>query len=108
MFNGYQLYPFNLPSESSPLSSSGIEITLFGYVTGSNQCLYQLYHVSLRTSVYEFLGIINLMSSATILPVLILQFLLLSLHVVFFFFFFFFNQSSYLEGKLTGEALKQS
>ena len=50
------------PSESS----LGIELTLFGYVTGSNQRLYPLCHVSLRTSVSEFLGIINLMSSATI------------------------------------------
>ena len=38
----------------------------FGYITGSNQWLYPLYHVSLRTSVSEFLGIINLISSATI------------------------------------------
>ena len=38
----------------------------FGYVTGSNQHLYPLCHVSLRTSMYEFMGIINLISSATI------------------------------------------
>ena len=53
------------PLESSPLSSLGIKLTLFAYVTGSNQRLYPLYDVSLTTSVYEFLGIINLMSSAT-------------------------------------------
>ena len=62
--------PVNFPSASSPLPSSGIELTLLGYVTGFNQHLYPLY---LRTSVSEFLGIINLMSSATIfLPVHIL------------------------------------
>ena len=43
----YQLSPVNFPSESSPLPAPGIELTLFGYVTGSNQCLYPLYHVSL-------------------------------------------------------------
>ena len=53
MFNGCQLSPVNFPAESSPLLSSGIELTLFGYVTGSNQRLYPLYHVFLRTSVYE-------------------------------------------------------
>ena len=42
----YQLSPVNFPSESSPLPSLGIELILFGY--GSNQCLYPLYHVSLR------------------------------------------------------------
>ena len=44
----YQLSPINFPSESSPLPSLGIELALFGYVTGSNQCLYPLYHVSLK------------------------------------------------------------
>ena len=52
------------PSESSPLPSPGNELTLFRCVSGSNQRLYPLCHVSLKTS--EFLGIINLMSSATI------------------------------------------
>ena len=56
----YQLSPVNFHSESFLLPSPGIELTLFGYVTGSNQHLYPQYHV------YEFLGIINLMSSATI------------------------------------------
>ena len=41
----YQLSPVNFSSESSPLPSPGIELTLFGYVTGSNQRLYLLYHV---------------------------------------------------------------
>ena len=41
------LSPVNFPSESSPLPSPGIELTLFGYVTGSNQRLYPLCHVSL-------------------------------------------------------------
>ena len=50
----YQLSPVNFSSESSQLPSPGIEPTLFGYVTGSNQRLYPLCHVSLRTSVYEF------------------------------------------------------
>ena len=45
----YQLSPVNLPSKSSRLSSPGIELTVFGYVTGSNQRLYPLRHVSLRT-----------------------------------------------------------
>ena len=54
------LSPVNFPSESSPLPSPGIELILFGYVIGSNQHRYPLYHVSLRTSVYEFLAIINL------------------------------------------------
>ena len=36
----YQLYPVNLPSESFPQPSPDIELTLFGYVTGSNQRLY--------------------------------------------------------------------
>ena len=67
MFNGCQLSPVNFLFESSPLSSLGMELTLFGYVTGSIQRLYPLSYVSLRTSVYEFLGIINLiMSSVTI------------------------------------------
>ena len=44
----YQLVSVNFPSESSPLPSLCIELTLFGYVTGSNQCLYPLYHMSLR------------------------------------------------------------
>ena len=51
----YQLSPANFSSESSPLSSPGIELTLFGYVTGSNPCLYPLYHVYLRTFVCELL-----------------------------------------------------
>ena len=55
MFNGYQLSPVNFPSENSPLPSPGIELTLFGYVTGSKQRLYPQCHVSLRTSLYEFL-----------------------------------------------------
>ena len=42
----YQLSPVNFPSESSSMPSPGIELTLFGYVTGSNQRLYPLYHVS--------------------------------------------------------------
>ena len=62
----YQLSPVNFPFESSPLLSMNIELTLFEYVTGSNQRLYLLCHVSLRTSVYKFLGIINLISSTTI------------------------------------------
>ena len=45
---------------------TGNELTLFGYVTGSNQQLYPPCHVSLRTAMYEFLGIINLLSSATV------------------------------------------
>ena len=44
----YQLSPVNFPSESSPLPSPDIELTLFGYVSGSNQRLYPLYHVSSR------------------------------------------------------------
>ena len=48
-----QLSPVNFHSESSPLSSQGIELTLFGYVTGFNQRPYPLYRVSLRTSVYD-------------------------------------------------------
>ena len=45
----YQLSPVYFPPESSSLPSPGIEFILFGYVTGSNQRLYPLYHVSLRT-----------------------------------------------------------
>ena len=63
-----------LHSESSQLPSPGIELTLFGYVF--NQRLYPLYHVS----AYEFLGIINLMSSATIFISAHIAILLLSLH----------------------------
>ena len=44
-----QLSPVNFPSESSPLLSPGIELTFFGYITGSNQRLYPLYHVSSKT-----------------------------------------------------------
>ena len=58
-----------------------------GYVTGANQHLYPLCHVSLRTAVFEFLGIINLMSSATIFTSAHIAILLLSLQV--------FYQSSY-------------
>ena len=65
------------PYESSP---TGIELTLFGHVTGSHQRLYPLYHLSLRTFVYEFLGILNLMSSATIFTSAHIAILLLSLH----------------------------
>ena len=36
----YQLSSVNFPTENSPLISPGIEFTLFGYVTRSNQCLY--------------------------------------------------------------------
>ena len=74
------------PSDSSPQSSPGIKLTLFGYATGSNQCLYPLYHVYLRTSACEFLGIIDLMSLATIFTSTHIAILLLSLHVVFLFF----------------------
>ena len=46
----YQLSPVNFPSESSPLPSPGVELTLFGYVTGSNafinQCLNPQCHMS--------------------------------------------------------------
>ncbi len=85
----YQLSPVNFPSESSPLPSPGIVLTLFfGYVTGSNQRLYPLCYVSLRTSVYEFLGIINLMSSATISTSAHNATLLLSLHVFFILIFY--------------------
>ena len=80
----YQLSPVNFPTESSPLTSPSIELTTFGYVTGSNQRLHPLYHVSLRTSVYEFLGIINLMSSATIFTSAHIVILLLSLPFFFF------------------------
>ena len=45
----YQLSPVYFPSESSPLPSPGIELTLFGYVTGANQCLLPLCHVSSST-----------------------------------------------------------
>ena len=45
----YQLSPVNFSTESSPLLSPSIELTLFGYVTGSNQHFYSLCHVSLRT-----------------------------------------------------------
>ena len=61
-FNGYQLSSVNSPYKSSPLPSPSIELTFFGYVIGSIQRLYPLYHMSLC----EFLSIINLMSSATI------------------------------------------
>ena len=74
----YQLSPVNFPSVSSPLPPPGIELTLFGYDTRSNQRLYSLCHVSLTMSVYEFLDIINLMSSATIFTsthIAILQFI---------------------------------
>ena len=54
----------------------------FRNVTGSKQHLYQLWHVFLRTSVYEFLGIINLMSSATIFTSAHIANLLLSLHAL--------------------------
>ena len=54
----------------------------FGYVTGANQRLYPLCHV------YEFLGTINLKSSATIFTSAHIVILLLSLHD-------FFDQSSY-------------
>ena len=67
-----------------PLPSPGIELTLFGYLAGSNLHLYPLYHVSLN--VYEFLGIISLMSSATIFTSAHIAILLLSLHFFFLFF----------------------
>ena len=76
----YYLSPVNLPSEGSSLSSSGIEITPFGYATGSQQRLYPLYNVSLRTSVYDFPDVINLMYSATIVTSAHMVILLLSLH----------------------------
>ena len=41
----YQLSLVDFPSESSPLPSPGIELSHFGYVTGSNQRLYPLYPV---------------------------------------------------------------
>ena len=77
----YQLSPVHVLSESSLQPSPGIELTLYGYVTGSNQRLYPQYHVSLRTSVFEFLEIINLLSSATIFTSAHIAILLLSLHV---------------------------
>ena len=84
-----QLSPVNLPSYISPLPSLGIELSLFGYITGSNQRHYPLHHVSLRKSVYEFLGIINLISSTTIFTSAHIAILLLSLH---FFLPFFLSQ----------------
>ena len=66
--------------------------TVFGYITGSNQSLYLLYHMSLRTSVHEILGIFDTQKfihrclmqclQQPFLPVLILQFLLLVWHFV--------------------------
>ena len=78
----YQLSHGNFPSESSPLPSPGIELTLFGYVTGSNQRHYPLCPgpVFLRTYVYEFLGIINLSFFSTIFTSAHIAILLLSLH----------------------------
>ena len=76
----YLLYPVNFPSESSPLPIAGIDFTFLGYVTRSNQRLYSLCHESLRTSVYKFLGIINLMSSITIFTSAHIAISLLSLH----------------------------
>ena len=67
------LLSVNLPSKISPLPSPIIEVTL--------------YHVPLRTSVYEFLGIINLISSATIFTSAHIAILQLSS--------FFFYRSSY-------------
>ena len=61
-------------------SPPNIELTLYACVTGSNQRLYPLCHVSLRTSAYESPGIINLMSSATIFTCAHIAILLLSLH----------------------------
>ena len=55
----------------------------FGYVTGSNQPFYPLCHASLRTSVNEFLGIINLVFSAIIFTSAHIAILLFSLHVFF-------------------------
>ena len=71
-----------LPSESSLLPLPGIELTLVGYVTGYKQRLYPLCK-DLRTSVYKFLGIVNLMSSATIFTSARIAILLLYLHVFF-------------------------
>ena len=81
MLNGCQLSSVNFPLESCPLPLVGIELTLFGYVIGSNQRLYSLCHVYLRTSVYEFQDIIKPMSSATIFTRAHIAILLLSLHV---------------------------
>ena len=67
----------------SPLPSSGIELILFGYVNGFNRRFYPLYHVSLRAYVYEFLGIINLMSSPTIFTSAHIAIFLLSFHIFF-------------------------
>ena len=44
----YQLSPVNFPSESSPLPSPGIKLTLFGYVAESNQRLYLLSRLSIE------------------------------------------------------------
>ena len=64
----------------------------FGYVTGSNHRLYPLCYVSLKGFVYEFQGIIKLMSSANIFTSAHIAILLLSLHV---FCLFVFYQKSY-------------
>ena len=59
MVNGSLLSPVNFLSESSPLPhfssessqlpSPGIELIVFGYVTGYNQRVYPLGNESLRT-----------------------------------------------------------
>ena len=79
-----------------------IFVAIFGYVTESNERLYPLYHVSLKTSVYEFLGIINLMSSATIFTCAHLEF---CYHCIFFLVSSIPSESrgELSEGKLTGD-----
>ena len=92
MLNGCQLSPVNFLTESSPLPSAGIELTLFlGISLDLTNAFIHCGHVSLGTSVYEFLGIISLISSATIFTCAQIAILLLSLQ----YFFFFFYQSSY-------------
>ena len=70
----YKFSSVNFPSESSLLPSPSIELTLF-WVRLYPQC-----HLSQRTSVHEFLGIITLISSATIFTSAHIAILLLSLH----------------------------
>ena len=71
----------------SLLPSPGIELTLLGYVNESNQRLYSLCYLSLTTSVREFLGIRNLMSSATIFTSAHIAILLLSMSSFLLFFY---------------------
>ena len=82
----YQLSLVNFPSESFPLPSPGIELTVFGYVTGFIQRLYSQWIkvTKMRTIVqkYKWCIMMDIFKNCTVLPIFVTHILAYSLNLL--------------------------